>query len=85
VFNIVSGELNWEGGLEDDSRPKLEEGLGEGGEKCGEERNKVGALELLEYHYPGTKVQEGWWGAGKERRGFWICDKAGKMLGWKHE
>ncbi|WVW82880.1 hypothetical protein I302_104892 [Kwoniella bestiolae CBS 10118] len=50
---------------------------------------EIGALALLaesEWSRPGRfgRVEYDWWnGEGRERRGFWDCTKAERMLGWR--
>lgn len=50
----------------------------------GMDPDTVTAQELIDLYYPGTKVKEGWFSEGNERRSFFDNAKAKKMLGWDH-
>ena len=73
VFNITADDICWEGGVTMDSLGKFPA-----------DGKRVGALDLLRESFPGTEVDETWW-AENDRRSFWDCRKAEKMLMWKHD
>jgi hypothetical protein len=64
---------------------EIEEGFYDDAMKAGMDPDTVTAKELARLYYPGTKLREGWWTEGNERRGFYDNSKAKKMLGWDHE
>ncbi|KAJ9105293.1 hypothetical protein QFC21_001661 [Naganishia friedmannii] len=64
---------------------EIAEGFYDDATKNGVDPDTVTAKELVQLYYPGTKLREGWWTEGNERRGFYDTSKAKKMLGWYHE
>ncbi|WWD16109.1 hypothetical protein CI109_100534 [Kwoniella shandongensis] len=76
AFNIVADDIAWEGGLAPESKGQNQEN-----------GKHVTSLELAEHNYKGRYggIREGWWVEGRERRGFWDCTKAERLLGWKHD
>jgi UDP-glucose 4-epimerase len=75
VFYAIAPDIAYEHLPEDDAT----------WDKFGLQGDKRTSLELLAKTYPGTKVREGWWVTGQERRGFFDCSKAEQLLDWKHD
>jgi hypothetical protein len=71
---LFLGKKSWE----------VERGVYDAAIANGMDPDTVTAQELIDLYYPGTKVKEGWFSEGNERRSFFDNSKAKKMLGWDH-
>jgi hypothetical protein len=91
VFNIVAPEVCWEG----DVKTKAE-AVPVGGDgrdvfftpelmKEIPGATKPSSMELLAGSWPDTRVKDDWWTDDTQRRGFWDCRKANRILGWSHK